>query len=176
MIITYHGENYFKLQAGNTTVLINPTNLRSFRGADLVLESERMDKPNPVEGDFLAVDSPGEYEVKGVRVSGFNIPEEAQKTIYRLEIDEMRVGIFGNLKNDLGPKILENFFRVDVLIAPPLSKTVKQIEPSLFVMAPEKNLKNFLKDLGRDKCETEEKIVVKKKDLKPKGIVVRCLK
>jgi len=74
MIITYYGDTYFKLQAGNLTVLIDPTNQRSFKGADLILNTLKPALTQmPAEADHTVwVDHQGEFEIKGMQVRGWS--------------------------------------------------------------------------------------------------------
>ena len=39
MVITYQGDNYFRFQSGDLTLLVDPTNQRAFKGAGVVLST-----------------------------------------------------------------------------------------------------------------------------------------
>ena len=188
MVITYHGDNYFKIQSGNFTALIDPTDSRSFRGADLVLSTL---KPSPVpppkeEGVFW-VDHQGEYEVKDAVVRGMSAGVERgdEKTIYRITLEDITVLILGHLGHEPSPEVQENFKGAQVVIVPAggkpfiseeaAAKLVRQIEPALVIPSLSKNFKNFLKEMGKDKCPVEEKLTFKAKDLEAGKMAVRCL-
>lgn len=186
MVITYSGENYFKLASGDLTILVDPTNLRSLKGADLVLKTvggEEKDDEGP-----LTINSGGEYEIKGIRVFGASAGEENgdEKTIYRLEMDEITFGIIGPLRKEPNPKTLELVEGVDILILPAggrpfleaeqAAKIARQVKPAIIIPSFCKDPRPFLKEMGSGKSEAEEKLVLKKKDLKPKAMRVVCLK
>jgi hypothetical protein len=187
MIITYHGENYFKIQAGNLLLLVDPLNERSFRGADLVIRTDMAENKDLSEP--LLIDSPGEYEVRGIRLSGFNLPlSKGKKTFYRLFFDEIWFGILGRAIKEPDAKTLAPLRNVDILIIaadgkPPLSERtvvniIRNLEPGIIIPSyidsrhpPQK----FLKELDK-KCEVMEKLVLKKKDVEPGAMAVKCLR
>lgn len=193
MVITCHGDNYFRLQSGNLTVLIDPMNARSFKGASLVINTVHpplTPERNPEETPCIS--HQGEYEVKGIRVRGFSIGEEGfnhgrcEKTIYLIDFDEICLGVFGYLTKLPDLKIQERFGGVDIIIIPgggkpfideaAAAKLIRQLEPSIIIPALFKNTKTFLKELSQGSCPEEEKLTIKKKDLVPKSMTVRCLK
>lgn len=188
MVITYHGENYFKIQSGGFTALIDPTDSRSFRGADLILSTL---KPSPVpmpkeEGGFW-IDHQGEYGVKEAIIRGMSagVDKGDEKTIYRLTLEDITVLILGHLGHEPSPEVQENFKGAQVVIVPAggkpfiseaaAAKLVRQIEPALVIPSLTKNPKTFLKEMGKDKCPSEEKLTFKAKDLEAGKMVVRCL-
>lgn len=193
MIITYNGENYFKLQSGDTTILIDPDNQRSFKGANLVINTVRpglTDEPDIDEGIFW-IDHQGEYEVGGVRVQGwqtsYDKDKDEEKTLYRVDFEDMRFAIMGHLTQDPNPEALEGLDNIDIMIIPgggspyldegKATKIARQVEPVLIIPSLfKKNVDSFLKELGKSKCEMEEKIVLRKKDLREGTMDVRCLK
>lgn len=193
MVITYHNDNYFRLQSGNLTVLIDPMNARSFKGASLVINTVHpplTPEPNPEETP--CINHQGEYEVKGIQVRGFSIGEEdfnhgrREKTIYLIDFDEICLGVFGYLTKIPDSKINELFQGAHIIIIPGggkpfiaealAAKLIRQLEPSLIIPALFKNVRPFLKELGQSNCSEEEKLVIKKKDLIPKAMTIKCLK
>ncbi|MEK7162513.1 MAG: MBL fold metallo-hydrolase [Patescibacteria group bacterium] len=190
MIINHYGGDYFKIQAGDLTVLIDPENQRSYKGATLVLNTVRPALTEaPVETPPFWIDHQGEYEVRGIRVEGEKLDgsggEEKEKTAYRMDFDEIRFGILGHLTQDTDPKIQEFLKDCDVLIIPggekpfigaaAAAKLIRQLEPSIIIPSFSKNPKPFLKEMGQEKAAPEEKLVFKKKDLTPKTMAVKCL-
>ncbi|MFH0712629.1 MAG: MBL fold metallo-hydrolase [Candidatus Jorgensenbacteria bacterium] len=194
MVITYHGDNYFKIQSGNFTALIDPTDSRSFRGADLILSTLKpspVPPPNP-EGapsgeKVFWIDHQGEYEVKDAVVRGISAGVERgdEKTIYRISLEGINILVLGHLSHEPSPEVQENFKGVQVVIVPAggkpfiseetAAKLVRQIEPALVIPSLSKNFKSFLKEMGKDKCPVEEKLTFKAKDLEPGKMAVRCL-
>ncbi len=188
MVITYHGGNYFKIQSGNFTVLVDPADRRSVRGANVVLSTL---KPAPVEpeGDEgFFVDHQGEYEVGEVAVKGVSVgsDEGLERTAYRFELEGIEMLVLGHLTKEPGAEIQEDFHGADVVIAPAggkpylaeavVAKLLRQIEPALIIPALFKDLRGFVKEFSQNKCDLEEKIVLKVKDLKAGAMELRCLK
>jgi L-ascorbate metabolism protein UlaG (beta-lactamase superfamily) len=172
---------------------VDPTDSRSFRGANLVLSTL---KPSPVPfpedlpaqaGDIFFIDYQGEYEVGGALVHGVSVGADKgdEKTVYRLTLEGIKILILGHLSQEPSPEIQENFKGADVVIVPAggkpfiseaaAAKLVRQIEPAIVIPSLSKNPKNFLKELGEDKCPTEEKLVFKAKDLEPGKMEIKCL-
>lgn len=182
MIITWSGDNYFKIQAGAITALIDPLNQRSLKGATFVL------KTTTPEENALGSDNPptfnhqGEYETQGVHIQGWT---ENGTTIYKFLMDDMTVVVLGHLTKEPSAETQEYLQDADIMIVPagrkpflsPAStaKLIRQLEPALVIPALFDNLKPFLNEMEQDKCPTEDKITIKKKDLKPKAMLVRCL-
>jgi len=55
-------------------------------------------------------------------------------------------------------------------------KFIRQLEPALIILPFTKNFKNLLKEFNKEKCEKEEKIVLRKNDLAESETEIRCLK
>jgi hypothetical protein len=164
MVITYHGENYFKVQAGELTVLIDPLNQRSFKGACLILNTS---KPSKVDFEvksledskILWIDHQGEYEIKGISVRGWSLGNDkgVEKTVYRFFMDELSVVVFGKAVSQLSENLKEHLLGADIVLGSELKAEtwVKQLEPAIIVSA----LKN------EKAAEQLDKLVIKKKDI-----------
>ncbi len=190
MIITHQGNNYFKLQSGNTTILIDPTDQRSFRGANVIISTRRPAEAGepPKEGDVFWIDHAGEYEVSGTRIRGLqSSSDDVERTVYRLDFEKMRILILGSLKKAPKDEIQEHLTDVDIVITSAdgekdslktseVAKFIRQLEPALIISSASKNLKDFLKEFGKEKCKEEEKIVLRESDLKEGEMDIRCLK
>jgi L-ascorbate metabolism protein UlaG (beta-lactamase superfamily) len=178
MIITYQGDSYVKLQAGDTVILIDPTNYRSFKGALLALHTSLPTDLSKEETDTFWIDHQGEYEVQEIRIQGTSAGfyDKKEHTVYKLTLDDISVGIIGGVSKAPTPEMLEYIQGVDVLILPAGGKPyisaqesaqlVRQIEPgfvipTLFGKHPDQ----FLKELDQEKASTEEKLTIKKKDV-----------
>ncbi len=187
MIITYQGDDYFKLQSGQLTVLIDPVNQRSFKGATVVLNTVRPAKTQPSEEGGFWIDHQGEYEVQGIHIAGASLEEktEGEKTAYRIIFDEVAFGILGYCAKEPGSRVQELLQECDVLLLPgsgkpfiPIeaaAKLIRQLEPSVVIPSLGEHYKPFLKELGQEKVDTEEKFVFKKKDLPLKAMAVHPL-
>lgn len=191
VIITYQGNNYFKLQSGNTVILIDPTDQRSFRGADVVINTRRpaeIEEPSKEE-DVFWIDHAGEYEISGTRIQGLrsSFSKGAEKTNYRLDFENIRFLILGFLEEAPKDELQEHLTDIDIVITPigngknlikpaETAKFIRQLEPALIIPSIAGDLKSFLKEFSKEKCRKEEKIVLRESDLKKEKIDIRCLK
>lgn len=188
MIITHHGGNYFKFQAGQLTLLIDPLDQRSFRGAQAVLNTTLPSHAEePAETPPAWISHAGEYEVQGIEIQGWSSGNDGktERTVYRVVMDNIVVGILGHLTGELSEDALEGLSGVDILLVPAggkpwiaeatAAKIARELEPSLVIPSLTKDPKVFLKAFGRTAPKTEEKLVVKKKDLAPGALNVVCL-
>ncbi len=166
MIITRLGEDYFRIQAGETVILINPTNQRAFRGAKLIINTQKPAFLNPSEEDnFLWVDHQGEYEIAGCQLRGFSFGQIKEKEItgYKLEVDELNLGIFDPSIKTIPENLKENFLDLDLLFG---NFLLKEIKPKIIIpFSKGKNLEEILKFYNLKKLEEIDKLVIKKKDL-----------
>lgn len=197
MIITYHGDNYFKIQSGSLTLLLDPTNQRSFKGANVIVNSVRptqTEEPNK-DGAAFWIANQGEYEVSGLRIisKGFTESEtiagkQRTKTAYRVSFPEdITVGILGYGNKEPDPHVQELLQGVNVLILAIAESAfaagskgagfIRQIQPDLIVFGEVAGKKpGFVLELNEEKLICEERLTFKKKDLKPHAMEIRCLK
>jgi L-ascorbate metabolism protein UlaG (beta-lactamase superfamily) len=169
MVITYQGNDSFKISQGELSLALNPQNARG--SADVTLLSAI---GGEIEGKGFTISGPGEYEVKDISIKGF-LSEGANgtiNTIYMVNFEGLNLCFLGNLANfTLTPETLEHLEDIDILFVPVADaaasyKLAVSLEPSLIVPTSynAESLKKFLKEAG-DEGETMEKLVVKKKDL-----------
>lgn len=190
MIITYQGANAFKLQSGETVVLIDPENQRSFKGAAIVVrttEPALSDELPHGEGTPFFVSHQGEYDVDGVLVRGMRAGYENGKelTVYRIVIDDIAIAIVGHLTHALDPKVESLLHSAAIALVPAGGKPyltpsaaaalARQIEPSIVIPSLYTDVTPFARELGVTQWTPEEKIVVKRKDLSPKALSLRVL-
>ncbi len=189
MIINYNGENYFKFQSGDLSILIDPTNQRSFRGTNLIINTIKPSETEPPEdNEAFWIDHAGEYEIKGIKIQGWNGESEAdtKKTIYKINFDEISIVVLGYLTKEPDVKIQEHLKNTDILIAPTggkpwisqtsIAKTIRQLEPGIIIPSLFKDLNPFLREFAKEKCAPEEKLVIKKKDIEINAMKIICLK
>jgi len=177
MVITSLGNGSFRLQSGETSILVDPEGNR-FKG-DVVLKTlTSTAEPFGDNPDPSVISFPGEYEVKGIEVAGFQIPGESTekfiKTAYVVRWEEMKFVLLGHLSKPVDASIMEEFAEPDVLILPAsgghflepdvAAKMSKQLETTIVIPSFTKDPAEFLKALGK-KGEAMEKFVFKKKDL-----------
>lgn len=180
MVITYFGAGSFRLQSGDTTLLLNPDNNRL--KADVILrtlagtKTEELLRHTPDEG--MTISFAGEYESHGIEITGFSIIEESTenflKTAYKVSFEDMTFVFLGHLSRPLDAALMEEFSEPDVLILPAAgghflepevaAKMAKQLEAKIIIPSFSKDADAFLKALGR-KTDAVEKFVFRQKDI-----------
>ncbi len=182
MVINYFGDGCFRLQSGETSLLVDPNSNRL--KADVVLKTV-----TPVDVAGVAANEivfPGEYELKEIQIRGWPIAKESTdtslKTLYLVRWEEISFVFLGHLANGLEPDVLEELSGPDILFMPTCGELVepsggkhvlaadaaatltKKLEPAVVMPSFSKHPNDFLKALGQ-KAEAQEKFVFKKKDL-----------
>jgi L-ascorbate metabolism protein UlaG (beta-lactamase superfamily) len=181
MVINYFGNGCFRLQSGDTSVLVNPENNRL--KADVTLKTLAAATPDasgsitePV--DEVVISFPGEYEEKEIEIVGFPIPEESTdkflKTAYAVTWEGMKFVFLGHLSKPIDATLMEEFSEPDVLILPAggghflepevAAKIAKQLEARVVIPSFYKDPADFLKATGK-KGEEMDKFVFKQKDI-----------
>lgn len=196
MIITNYGEAFVRLSFGDMVVAVNPIS-KDFDskapkfGANLSLVSLNHKALNGIDNmsfgnkETFAIEGPGEYEVAGVFIKGFESvgPNGLINTIYTIELEGMQVCHLGALSlTDLSPEILEDISGSDILITPigdldtlegkAAAKFANSLEAKIIipVLAGPKNehLKAFLQEAGATSASPVDKLAIKRKDLEGK--------
>jgi L-ascorbate metabolism protein UlaG (beta-lactamase superfamily) len=196
MVINYFGNGCFRLQSGDTSVLVNPENNRL--KADVTLKTLTATSPDAAasngagtaDGDGKAGDVvisfAGEYEEKEIEIVGFPIQEESTekflKTAYAAQWEGMKFVFLGHLSKPMDATLMEEFADPDVLFLPVggghflepevAAKIAKQLEARIVIPSFYKDPAEFVKAFGK-KAEDMDKFVFKQKDiLADKGRVV----
>ncbi len=198
MIITYDGVESVKVSHGDFTVAINPISKESkFKlanfGSDLVLITANHPDLNGAETatrqgkEPFVVKGPGEYEVRGVFVRGFQSKTvyggvERYNTVYSFELDGIRVAYLGAISDkDLDSKAKEELGDVDILFVPiggdevlggeDSFKIANKREPKIIIpihfgsVGQKDALTTFLKEADAVDVKPIDKLTIKKKDL-----------
>jgi L-ascorbate metabolism protein UlaG (beta-lactamase superfamily) len=143
-----------------------------------------------VKPPYKVIDGPGEYEVNDVFVTGIRTWHDAEKgekfgfnTIYLMVVEGMTICHLGDLGHVLTSEQLEAVEDVDILLIPaggtPLepakaAEVVAQIAPKVVIPMQYKagsgdanraDLSEFVKNLGIDMPEPEDKVTIKPSDL-----------
>jgi L-ascorbate metabolism protein UlaG (beta-lactamase superfamily) len=136
MVITHHGNQFFKLQFGDITIAVNPiskdSKLKTARfGADVALISinhpdfNGADQIGVGEKQPFVITGPGEYETKGVFIKGFQSKSKYggkthYNTIYTLTLDNINMCFLGAIDDiaDVGSEAMEAIGEVDMLFVP----------------------------------------------------------
>lgn len=150
---------------------LNPTSKDS--KADLVLKTEAA-LPIVESSPLEVIQTPGEFEIMGVKVRGIGSEKEADekilRTIYLVEMDDLRLCFLGSAQKDINEDLLEKIGEVDVLFVggdTEVKKThslIKDIDPRIVVVYSNKGPNLLAKELGQS-VEAVDKANLKKKDL-----------
>ncbi len=184
MVINYFGDGCFRLQSGETSLLLDPNNNRL--KADIVVKTLSLPE-TPQNSNEISF--PGEYEIKSIQIQGWPVQKESTgkilKTIYLVNWEDISFVFLGCLSNGLEPEIFEELTEADILFIPVggghflsaelAAKLAKKLEPAAIIPSFFKNPNEFLKAIGQ-KAEVQEKFVFKKKDLaglKTKVVVLK---
>jgi L-ascorbate metabolism protein UlaG (beta-lactamase superfamily) len=184
MVINYFGNGCFRLQSGETSVLLDSDNNRL--KADISLHTLAPTEVAEPEADGVEISFPGEYEEKGIEITGFQIAGESTekflKTAYVMVWEEMKFVFLGHLSKPIDASLMEEFSEPDVLFLPVggdhflepdvAAKIAKQLEARIVIPSFYKSPADFLKAFGK-KSEDMDKLVFKQKDIATdKGRVV----
>jgi L-ascorbate metabolism protein UlaG (beta-lactamase superfamily) len=204
MTINWYGEGCFKIVENGITITTDPvesfTGLSAPRFKTDVIVRTMMNPLSPEDAKPVATEDPaaenegvviiagpGEYEVKGIQITGWPLMTSSGKdtlrSIFRIKTDDLTIGLLGHLAEFNEPEILEELGEVDILIIPgggepfikqeAAAKLVRQIDPRVvipsFFKVPglkrkSEDAADFLKELGL-KAEPVEKLSTKRKEL-----------
>ena len=219
MNIQYYGHSCFKLitkphgrNTDNVTVFFDPFSkkigLKPPHGsADVVFVSHMQhDDHNNIavfKGNPVIINTPGEFSVKGINVTGIDSfhdenkgEERGRNTIFVLEAENVKLCFLGDLGADLNVKQMEKIGAVDILFIPvggkytidakKASKLAQKLEPKIIIpmhfKMPNSKIegltdeKEFCSEIGNCPKEKVNKITIKEKDLINKNMEVILMK
>lgn len=158
MEIVWYGHSCFKLKTRGAAVVTDPCskqvgyNIPRLRADIVTVSHADPDYSNCalVQGDPKVIDGPGEYEVKGVFITGIATPlkkikgpERPQNTIYLFDLDGLKVCHLGNLDHVPAQVQVEPLSDIDVLLIPvgafttinanQAAETIGLLEPKIVV-------------------------------------------
>jgi L-ascorbate metabolism protein UlaG (beta-lactamase superfamily) len=152
---------------------------------------------------MMTIDSPGEYEVKGVMVTGvparLHIDESGKRgTVYSITVDGVNVVAVGNIAGRLDDSQVESLGNVDVLVIPvgghgltleaeEAATVVSQLEPSYVIPVhyddgkttyamPQSKVDEFLKEMGSklpEELESKLKVNAKEAPVETQVVVLK---
>ena len=204
MQIHYFGLSSFKITTKDATVITDPfdkeSGLTPPRGAaDIIILSEKLNKlytaTTGISGEQFLMDDPGDYDLKGVTVTGIPLKQEGDETkdgkpryvtATLVEAEDMRILNLNHIRTfSMKEDDLESLGEIDILILPvggnsvmtakDASKIAHDIEPKIVIPShyategltlPYEKVDGFIKEMG-GKSENMEKLLIKKKDLNP---------
>ena len=204
MQIQTWGLSSFKITTKEAVVVTDPfhkdSGLVPPRGAaEILILAEKNKKlysaVSGISGEHFDVTDPGEYDVKGVTITGIPLKQEDRYvTVFLIESEDMRILNLTHIKNfNMSEDEIEALGEIDILILPvggntvlsasAASKVVNEIEPKIVIPSHYKmkdlildldSVDKFIKEMGGKK-EEMEKLTVKKKDLVEEGTKVVVL-
>lgn len=209
MEISYLGHSAFKIQGKEISIVSDPYNLSKYGfeakipkvEADVVTISHDHYDHNykeGVKGNFICLDSPGEYEIKGAEIIGIdsfhddkNGAERGHSTIFIYRVDGINLCHLGDLGTALSDDQIEKMDGIDILMVPVggvytidakgAAKVVAAIEPKIVIPMHFRGahpklepLENFLKEIGKTPKQID-RLKVQKKEL-PEEMEVMVLK
>lgn len=208
MEITWFGQSCFKIKGKTTSIVIDPFDpnmiglkLPKDLSADLLLVTHQHPDHNnttAVSGDPIVIAGPGEYEVKGVSVTGVHSYHDntegstrGKNTIYHINFEGINIVHLGDLGHHLTQEQSGGIDSVDILMVPvggnytidaqEASKVVASLEPRIVVpmhfkipgsTAEVEQVEGFLKEMGVENLEPIPKLVVTKDKLPDETQVV----
>lgn len=178
------------LKGKKENILINPSKDRrvdsKYPSRVFLFTAEKYDGMG-FEGDKILIRAPGEYEVGGVEIDGYNSGNE--NTLYVIDLDGIKVVFLGDLEEAISDKRIEKIDSADVLLAPVLIKNslsaklvldwakkwgVNYLVPMGY-NDDKTNLDKFLDQSDQEGLEAIESLKVDKDDL-PDGLELKVLK
>jgi L-ascorbate metabolism protein UlaG (beta-lactamase superfamily) len=206
MEIIWHGHSFFEIKSrenkNQLKIAIDPFSeeiglkVPKVEADILLISHDHYDHNNKdaISGNYFLVDSPGEYEVKGVFVKAIKSfhdkvegKERGENLIFLIETEDLRVCHMGDFgQKELEEKQIEEIGGVDILMIPvggvytisakEAIKALEQLEPKITIPMhyglPKLKIKldsvdKFLKSLGIKSLTPEKKLSIKKEDLSP---------
>lgn len=193
MDVTWLGHGCFRLRGRGAVAVTDPyppaIGIKLPRlEADLVTVSHGHENHSYVQAvkDARLVDTPGEYEVAGITVTGFPTyhdrsrgEERGRNTVFVIEVDDVRICHLGDLGHPLEDDLLDAIGSVDVLLAPVgggtsldaahAAEVVRQVEPRTVVpmhyalpnlRKPLEPVDRFLREMGVADVEVQPRLSV----------------
>lgn len=173
MHITWQGDNYFRLQNSNQSLVFNPYGQKT-KASIILFSDPKQIKTAKLNEDAFVIDSPGEYEHDNIFVYGRQINGHI---IFLVTFEDVKIAFLGEYGHaELTNSDLELVEDADVVILPigggdlttpkEAVKLIRQIEPRVVIPSCYKSdsLNNFIKEFGV-KPENVDKLKIQKKDL-----------
>lgn len=199
MDIYWYGQASFKLKGRQASIILDPfdpnfTGLKSPHDleADVYLSTHSHQDHNFIPQGVMSFSGPGEYEVKGVIITG--IPsfhdesagkERGINTIFHILIDELNIVHLGDLgQSKLTEEQLQTIGQTDILLIPVggvytieskgASEIASQLEPKIIIPMHFKieglkfeleGVDKFLKEMGAEGVVEQPKLSITKEKL-----------
>jgi len=207
MNIIFHGQSFFEVQIkaegkeSDVIIAVDPFDesiglkVPKVKASVLLITHNHKDHSNKktiISDDLFVIETPGEYEVKGVYVKGIEAfhdqtegKERGSVVVYKIEAEGISLCHLGDLgQKELTPEQVEAIGEVDVLLVPvggnytiaakEAAGIAAQIEPRIIIPMHYKlpNLKvdldgvdKFLKQMGQESQTPEKKLKLTTKSM-----------
>ncbi len=207
MDIDWFGQSCFRIKEGNVTVVTDPYDksigysVPKLRADFVTISHDAPGHSNgaSVKGDPKILTRPGEYEIKGVFVTGIQTwrgsiakgEAKEENTVFVFEFGELTVCHLGDLSKVLTQAQVESMPDVDVLLVPvggggaldadKAAEVIAQLEPRIVVplhyLTPYTTLKldplpKFRKEMGVTEHEPQESLRIARSGLPEQTQVV----
>ncbi|MEO8287575.1 MAG: MBL fold metallo-hydrolase [Chloroflexota bacterium] len=197
--ITWLGHSCFRIKGKDATIITDPYDKALGLGtlnqkAEIVTISHEHAHHNTlsgVKGEPFVIRGPGEFEVRGVFVTGVWTFADNQggkvlgrNTVFLFHVDDLIVCHLGALGHTLNSHQLEALGDVDVVMVPvgghtaldaaKATEVISQLEPKIVIPmhystgreAPElDNLDKFMKEMGLKEWTAQDKLAIRSSDL-----------
>ncbi len=201
MDISWLGHACIRVRTQQTTVIMDPVDRTA--GFDMgrpAAEVITVSNPHPyhsnvrgVRGDPLTIEGPGEYESRGVQITGIatylTAPAEgakaARNTAFVIESEELRLAHLGGLGAPLTAEQSEQLSNIDILILPigggatidaaTAARTVRALEPSVVIPVhyplegegggPDGPLARFVAAVGAAPQQAQPRVTLQRRSL-----------
>ena len=203
MEITFLGHSSFRLRGKDVSVITdpygNPHGQTTKASADVVTISHDQEGHNDlaaVTGDPKVIRGPGEYEIRGVLITGVATyldavqgQKKGRNTVYVLQMDDLRLCHLGDLGHVLSTEQVDEIGPIDILFVPgqsqilDIAKTaevISQIEPTVVVPmhvpstgeADMSAIEKFCHEMGLRQIVPQQKLTVTRASLPQETQVV----
>lgn len=210
MDIKYLGHSSFHIKTKDSTVVTDPYDTKMVGikypkvDADIVTVSHQHGDHNAVAavgGKPLVIDWPGEYEKRGVRITGYQTfhdknkgADRGENIMFKIEADGISILHCGDLGLVPDQNFIEDIGEVNILMVPiggfytidpqEAVEVVRKVEPSIVIpmhynhekldqqmFSKLATVQDFLQKIGATP-ETTAKLTVKKEDFQVEGMKV----
>lgn len=183
MVLSYYGFSCFKIQSGDTVLVIDPFG----KGADLPaprFETHVVAYTKPgtppefsLGGAPMILSTPGEYEVREIFLTGF---DAAKTTPFLIEWEGIRLMHLGTLQKEAAvTPLLDHIDTIDILFISTAGfpseahKIISAIDPRIIIpmhgeSAKKSSFDSFIKEIG-EKVEKLDRLTIKQKTLPAEG-------
>ncbi len=205
MNIIWHGQSFFEISTKDIKneelkIAIDPFDksiglkLPKVEAQILLITHNHSDHSNKkaISGSPFLIESPGEYETKGVYIKGVQGfhddsqgKEKGKVVFYIIEVENIRICHLSDIgQKELTSEQIEQIGNIDILMIPvggvytldakQAANIISQIEPKIVIpmhyQVPNLNLKlnsleQFLKEIGSSNAEPQKKFKVKMSDI-----------